>query len=77
MQGIDSNLEKNMLENMLIMDNAGMEEARGKNPLLNDDEGYNIAPLKPRPTSGVENEQQLLDDLYTLRTMNGWKKRMK
>ena len=41
------------------------EEAQEKNPLLNDDEGYNIAPLKPPPTSGLEDEQQqLLDDLY-------------
>ena len=41
------------------------EEAQEKNPLLNDDEGYDIAPLKPPPTSGLEDEQQqLLDDLY-------------
>ena len=59
LQGIDSKLEKNMLENMIIMDNADMEEEEGqeKNPVLNDDEeDYN----------GVENEQEelQLDDLY-------------
>ena len=60
LQGIDSKLEKNMLENMLIMDNADMEEeeeGQEKNPVLNDDEeDYN----------GVDSEQEelQLDDLY-------------